>query len=146
VIFVAAFLAFSYRRCRLPVLTGETPVFALQGMPVAIAQCPAGCASRGAIAGFGGVLFNRCLLASLDGFERLRRWPPFALGALVGLTVGFAAWIYPEVSGSGVLLAEHAMAGEIAIRGVVVLVAARSSSPMLSYGSGSAGGIFAPLL
>jgi CIC family chloride channel protein len=146
VIFVAAFLASVTADVVCRVLTGETPVFALQGMPVPSLNALPVALLVGAIAGFGGVLFNRCLLASLDGFDRLRRWPPFTLGALVGLVVGFAAWIYPEVSGSGVLLAEHAMAGEIAIRGVIVLVAARFILTMLSYGSGAAGGIFAPLL
>jgi CIC family chloride channel protein len=94
----------------------------------------------------GGVLFNRSLLASLDRFDRLRGWPPFAVGALAGLVTGFAAWVYPEVSGSGAILAGHALAGKIAIRAVIVLVAARFVLTMVSYGSGSAGGIFAPLL
>ncbi|MGA3007567.1 MAG: chloride channel protein, partial [Opitutaceae bacterium] len=82
----------------------------------------------------------------LDRFDRLRQWPSFAVGALAGLVAGLAAWFYPEVSGSGAILADHALAGEIAIRGVIVLVAVRFILTMVSYGSGSAGGIFAPLL
>ena len=146
VIFVAAFLASVTADVVCRVLTGETPVFALRGMPVPSLNALPVALIVGGIAGFGGVLFNRSLLASLDWFDRLRRWPPFAVGAMAGLIAGLAAWIYPDVSGSGAILAQHAMAGQIVIRGVVVLVAARFVLTMVSYGSGAAGGIFAPLL
>lgn len=146
VIFVAAFLASVTADVVCRVMTGDTPVFALRGMPVPSLNALPVALVLGGIAGLGGVLFNRSLLASLDGFDRLRQWPPFAVGALAGLVAGFAAWIYPDVSGSGAILAQHAMAGEVAIRGVIVLVAARFILTMVSYGSGSAGGIFAPLL
>jgi CIC family chloride channel protein len=146
VIFVAAFLASVTADVVCRVLTGETPVFALHGMPVPSLNALPVALIVGVFAGFGGVIFNKSLLASLDGFDRLRRWPSFAVGALAGLVAGLAAWFYPEVSGSGAILADHALAGEIAIRGVIALVAARFILTMVSYGSGSAGGIFAPLL
>ena len=146
VIFVAAFLASVTADVVCRVMTGDTPVFALRGMPVPSLNALPVALVVGGIAGLGGVLFNRSLLASLDRFDRLRRWPPFAVGALAGLVAGLAAWIYPDVSGSGAILAQHAMAGEIAIRGLLVLVAARFVLTMVSYGSGAAGGIFAPLL
>lgn len=146
VIFVSAFLASVTADVVCRVLTGETPVFTLHGMPVPSLNALPVALVVGALAGFGGVLFNRSLLASLDVFDRLRRWPPFVVGALAGLVAGLAAWIYPEVSGSGAILAEHAMAGEIALRGVIVLIVARFALTMTSYGSGAAGGIFAPLL
>jgi chloride channel protein, CIC family len=146
VIFVAAFLASVTADVVCRVVTGETPVFALHGMaPPTLRALPVALV-LGGLAGLGGVLFNRCLLASLDAFDRLRKWPPFWVGAAAGLAVGFAAWIYPEVSGSGAFLAERAIGGEIAVRWVLVLVAARFLLTMVSYGSGSAGGIFAPLL
>jgi CIC family chloride channel protein len=145
VVFVAAFLASVTADVVCRVLTGETPVFALHGMPAPKLNALPVALLLGGLAGLGGVIFNRCLLASLAAFERLR-WPPFALGALAGLVVGLAAWIYPGVSGSGALLAERAFGGEIALRWVLVLVAARFVLTMTSYGCGAAGGIFAPLL
>jgi chloride channel protein, CIC family len=146
VIFVAAFLASVTAAVVCRVLTGDTPVFALREMPVPSLNALPVALIVGGLAGIGGVFFNRSLIASLDMFDRLRRWPPFVVGAVTGLVAGFAAWIYPEVSGSGAILAEHAMAGQIAIRGVIVLAAARFVLTMISYGSGAAGGIFAPLL
>ena len=146
VIFVAAFLASVTADVVCRVVTGETPVFSLHGMPApSLGSLPLALI-LGVLAGFGGVFFNRCLLASLDFFDRLRRWPPFALGAAAGLVVGLAAWIYPEVSGSGAPLAARAFGGDIALRWLAVLLAARFALTMVSYGSGAAGGIFAPLL
>lgn len=146
VIFVAAFLASVTADVVCRIMTGETPVFGMHGMPVPSLNALPVALLVGVGAGLGGVLFNRCLLASVDAFDRVRRWPPFLVGALTGLVVGFAAWVYPAVSGSGGLLAQHALAGEFSVRVVVMLIAARFALTMVSYGSGSAGGIFAPLL
>ncbi len=146
VVFVAAFLAAVTADVVCRVVTGDTPVFSLHGMHAPSMHALPVAALLGAFAGLGGVVFNWALLASLDLFDRLRSWPPFVLGACVGLVVGLAAWIYPEVSGSGALLSDRAIEGSIALEGVLVLVVARFALLMLSYGSGAAGGIFAPLL
>jgi CIC family chloride channel protein len=146
VVFVASFLAAVAADVVCRVVTGETPVFALHGMPGPSLHALPLAAIIGLVAGLGGVLFNRSLIASLDLFDRLRAWPPFAVGAIAGMVVGLAAWIYPAVSGSGALLSERALSGGITIHMVLVLIAARFLLTMVSYGSGSAGGIFAPLL
>jgi len=145
VVFVAAFLASVTSDVVCRVLTGDTPVFALHFIPGPSLHVLPVALLLGALAGLGGVVFNRCLLASLDAFKRLA-WPPFATGALAGLIAGLAAWIYPGVSGSGSLLAENALSGEIAIRWVLLLIVARFVLTMTGYGCGAAGGIFAPLL
>ncbi len=146
VIFVAAFLASVTADVVCRVLTGETPVFALHGLPAPSLTALPVALVLGVLAGFAGVAFNRCLLGSLDLFDRFKRWPPFVVGALAGAVLGFAAWIYPEVSGSGALLAEQAFGGGMALRWIAILLAARFVLTMVSYGSGAAGGIFAPLL
>jgi CIC family chloride channel protein len=146
VVFVAAFLASVTADVVCRVVTGETPVFALQGMAAPTLHALPVAALIGVLAGFAGVLFNRSLLASLDLFERLRLWPPFAVGALAGTVVGLAAWFYPEISGSGALLSEKAVNGGIAVEWMLVFLVVRFLLTMVSYGSGAAGGIFAPLL
>jgi CIC family chloride channel protein len=146
VVFVASFLAAVTADVVCRVLAGATPIFALHGVASPSLQSLPVAALLGVVAGLGGVIFNRSLLASLDLFDRLRRRPPFVVGAIAGLFVGLAAWIYPPVSGSGGLLSEQALSGGIAIRWVFVLLAARFILTMVSYGSGAAGGIFAPLL
>jgi CIC family chloride channel protein len=146
VVFVASFLAAVSADVVCRVVTGETPVFVLHGMPGPTLQGLPVAAVVGVIAGFVGVAFNKSLLASLNLFERLRGWPPFGVGACAGALVGLAAWIYPWISGSGTLLSEKALDGHIAVQWLVVLLVARFALTMVSYGCGAAGGIFAPLL
>jgi CIC family chloride channel protein len=146
VVFVASFLAAVTADVVCRVVTGETPVFALHGMAAPTLHTLPVAALVGVLAGFAGVLFNRSLLASLDLFERLNRWPTFAVGALAGAVVGIAAWLHPDISGSGALLSEKAVNGGIAVEWMLVFLVARFFLTMVSYGSGAAGGIFAPLL
>jgi len=146
VVFVAAFMASVVADVVCRVLTGETPVFALHTMPAPGLEVLPVALVLGLVAGFGGVAFNRCLLGSMDLFDRLRHWPAFWVGVLPGLVVGLAAWVYPGASGSGTVLAGLALDGQIALRWVLVLTAVRFVLSMVSYGSGAAGGIFAPLL
>ena len=145
VIFVAAFLASVTADVVGRLLTGEMPVFPLHAMPAPNLHVLPASLLLGAICGVGGVIFNRSLLKSLDLYARLR-WPSWAVGAFAGALVGCAAGIYPGVAGGGGLLAEHAITGEIAFRWLPLLLAARFLLTMTSYGTGAAGGIFAPLL
>ena len=146
VLFVASFIAAVSADVACRVLTGETPVFALKDTPAPSLHTLPVAILVGVAAGFAGVLFNKCLLRSLDLFDRLRSWPPFALGAAVGAVVGLAAWYYPSVSGSGALLSDQAVSGEFTLKVMLALIVARFFLVMLSYGCGAAGGFFAPIL
>ncbi len=145
VVLVAAFLASVSADIVGRVLTGEMPVFQLHAMPAPTVRALPAALLLGVACGLIGVLFNRCLLKSLDLYDRLR-WPGWAMGALAGAAVGLAGAIYPGVAGTGGLLAERALTGEIAVRWLAVLFLARFVLTMASYGTGAAGGIFAPLL
>ena len=146
VVFVASFLAAVAADVVCRVVTGATPVFSLHGMPAPTLHALPVAALLGLFSGVGGVIFNRSLIGSLDLFDRLHRWPPFLLGSCAGLLAGLAAWLYPSVSGSGALLSERALSGSILFEGILALMVARFVLLMVSYGSGAAGGIFAPLL
>jgi len=146
VVFVAAFLSSVTADVVGRVLTGEMPVFSLAAMPApTLAALPVALV-LGLGAGLGGVIFNRSLLASLDLFDRLRAWPAWAVGALAGGVVGLASGFFPVLAGGGGALAEQALSGAITLRWLPLLLLARFALTMISYGSGAAGGIFAPLL
>jgi CIC family chloride channel protein len=145
VVFVAAFLASVTADVVGRVLTGEVPVFQLHDMPAPSVSTVPFALLLGVVCGLGGVLFNRSLLKSLDLYARLR-WPSWTIGALAGAIAGVAGGIYPAVAGGGGVLAERALRGELALRWLPLLLAARFFLTMVSYGTGAAGGIFAPLL
>lgn len=145
VVLVSAFLASVSADIVGRVLTGEMPVFQLHDMtPPNVRALPAAVV-LGLACGFGGVLFNKTLLKSLDWYARLR-WPAWAIGGVAGAVAGLASGIYPGVAGGGGLLAERALTGQIALQWLPVLIVVRFVLTMGSYGTGAAGGIFAPLL
>jgi chloride channel protein, CIC family len=146
VMFVAAFLASVCGDVVARLLTGEMPVFHLGGMTEPGVAALPWAAVLGVLAGGVGVLFNRCLLGTLDLRDRFLRWPALAVGAFVGAIVGFSAWLVPGLVGSGGPLVQVALSGQLALGILPLYLLARFGLTMLSYGTGAAGGIFAPLL
>ena len=104
----------------------------------------------GAAAGALAALFNWSLLASLALFDRMRSGHGIArgvslavaVGAVVGLTGAFA----PEWLGSGEPLVDRALHAPPAAAAAAVILLVRFALTLLSYSSGAAGGLFAPLL
>jgi CIC family chloride channel protein len=146
VVFVAGFIACVVADVVGRVLTGELPVFPLRDMAAPTVRAVPLALLLGLLCGLGGVIFNRALLKTLDAFDRVKHWPPFAVGALAGLGVGLVSWFYPRVTGGGGLYVERALAGEVATNLIIVVLLLRFALTMVSYGCGAAGGIFAPLL
>ncbi|WP_415910195.1 chloride channel protein [Oleiharenicola sp. Vm1] len=146
VMFVAAFLASVSGDVVARLLTNELPVFHLTGMIAPGVATVPWAALLGVLAGAGGVFFNRALLLTLDFRDRAVRWPGWALGGAVGAIVGLAAWLVPGLAGSGGPLVQSALAGQIALGALPLFIVARFCLTMVSYCSGAAGGIFAPLL
>lgn len=148
VVFVAAFLASVTADVVARVLTSEAPVFALRGLVAPTLSVLPGALVVGVVAGVGGILFNRCLLATLDGYERLsQRWRgrSFLVGAATGAVIGLAGWLVPGMAGTGGSIVDRTLAGQIAMRWAPLLLVARFGLTMISYGCGTAGGIFIPM-
>jgi CIC family chloride channel protein len=100
----------------------------------------------GALFGVFGVAFNRLLLGTLNGIDRLparaHRLAPFVIGA--GL--GALAFLLPDAVGGGYDAIGDALVGRVAGGLLLALFAIRFAATLLSYGSGAPGGIFAPML
>ncbi len=91
-----------------------------------------------------GPLFNRLIDRSLDRVGQLPS--PYLPAIVVGGAVGALAWIDPNFVGGGYRLISEALAGNIALAGLLVLFVARYLGTVLCYATGAPGGIFAPML
>lgn len=146
VMFVAAFLASVSADVVSRLMISEAPVFHIAGLVApGVASLP-WAALLGVAMGGLGVVFNRCLLTTIGLRERMLRWPAFAVGATAGAFVGFVGWTVPGLAGSGGELVQLSLSGKVAVSLMPLFLLARFSLTMVSYGSGAAGGIFAPLL
>jgi CIC family chloride channel protein len=126
--------------------TGQLPSFRIEHYPVPPLQALPLFVLLGALAGLAGILFNRCLLASLRAFERLHPLPSWCWPAVAGLVAGIVGWFVPGALGGGHTTAERVLAGQVALTAIPALFLAKFGLTMVSYGSGAPGGIFAPLL
>lgn len=98
----------------------------------------------GVILGAMGVLYNNCLSMTQDLYMRIRVQAfrvliPFLLAGIFGFT-------YPYVLGGGHSLVETLTSSQMALGALIVLLIAKFSFSMLSFGCGAPGGIFLPLL
>ncbi|HEV8238849.1 MAG TPA: H(+)/Cl(-) exchange transporter ClcA [Thermoanaerobaculia bacterium] len=126
-------------------LLGQLPVFHVaRALVPPLSNLPV-FAALGLAAGLAGVGFNRTLLASLRTFDRFRE-RPLAVGAVVGAAVGLTGWFAPSVLGGGGRLVQQTLTGQVSLAVLPLLLLLRFTLTMGSYGSGAAGGIFAPLL
>jgi len=100
----------------------------------------------GAVAGLLAVAFNRGLLWTMNLFDRTEpRWR-VAAAAAFGAAVGALAWFRPTFVGGGAQLVENALSGHGLIAGLLATLVIRYVLTLGSYGTGTPGGIFAPLL
>jgi CIC family chloride channel protein len=63
-----------------------------------------------------------------------------------GVVLGTLGWLYPQLLGGGLPLTNVALAGQASLAWLAAMFAARFALSVASYGVGTAGGIFAPLL
>jgi CIC family chloride channel protein len=146
IVFGAAFLAAAVADIVVRIILGPLPDFSIPSYPTPPIVALPFFVALGCLAGLLGVLFNRNLLFTLDLFDRLKgRWI-FVLAAAMGALVGLAGWFSPQAIGSGHAVTALALAGEVGLAAIPALFAVRFLLAATSYGTGAAGGIFAPLL
>jgi CIC family chloride channel protein len=101
----------------------------------------------GAVAGAVGVLFNRSLLETLKRLDAVRaRWGAPAVAAAVGALVGVVGAFSPALLGPGEHLINRAIDLGLPWRLALGVLLLRFALTLASYGSATAGGLFAPLL
>ncbi|HQL33491.1 MAG: H(+)/Cl(-) exchange transporter ClcA [Spirochaetes bacterium ADurb.Bin269] len=99
----------------------------------------------GMAAALGGDLFKRSLYGAQDLYKKLPvpDWTRPVLPLLVSIPVGFFLF---EATGGGHELIEHLAVEQYALEAILALFAVKELFTALSYGAGTAGGIFLPLL
>ena len=98
------------------------------------------------------VAFNAPIGGSTFVFEELTSsFTPWLMvatlaAALVGATVGLAAWFAPAAVGGGEALTQAILADRYTLEGLLTVFLARFLLGPRSYAAGAPGGLFAPLL
>jgi H+/Cl- antiporter ClcA len=127
-------------------IIGLGPLFPVPAHPLFIGpEGLAGCVVAGLLAGALSALLTQMVYASEDAFQRLpihwMWWP-----AIGGLVIGVGGWMFPQALGVGYDVIGDLLQGEVAGRVIVGVLIVKSIIWSVSLGSGTSGGVLAPLL
>lgn len=96
-----------------------------------------------------GVLFNRLVVMTMDGFDRLHGHKTsrfVAVGAALGAIFGVMLLFLPRLTSEGVTLIPDAAHGDFTLTVLLGLFLVRLITTLACFGSGAPGGVFAPML
>ena len=103
------------------------------------------CVIAGILAGVLSMLLTRAVYASEDAFAKLpihwMWWP-----AIGGLAIGIGGYIFPQALGVGYDTIGGLLQGNVAIKVIIGVLIVKSAIWAISLGSGTSGGVLAPLL
>jgi len=127
-------------------IIGLGPLFPVPAHPPFIgAAALAGCVVAGILAGALSALLTQSVYAAEDAFQRLPMhwmwWP-----AIGGTVIGIGGWMFPQALGVGYDVIGDLLAGDVAPRVIVGVLIVKSIIWSVSLGSGTSGGVLAPLL
>lgn len=127
-------------------LLGVGPIFAVAPHPAVVGLGGlAGCVLAGLLAGALAAVLTGAVYAAEDGFAHLpihwMWWP-----AMGGLVVGLGGLIVPQALGVGYETIGALLQGHLAMRVVVGILIVKAVIWSVSLGSGTSGGVLAPLL
>jgi chloride channel protein, CIC family len=127
-------------------IMGLGPLFPVPAHPAFIGpQGLVGCIIAGLLAGLLSAGLTQAVYAAEDAFQRLPMhwmwWP-----ALGGLTIGVGGWLFPQALGVGYDVIGDLLQGDVAGRVIVGVLIVKSIIWSVSLGSGTSGGVLAPLL
>jgi len=138
---VAVLTALAWR----PLLIGSGPLFPFAGASTINATFLIMAAALGIVAGLLAILLSIALYRIEDGFHRLpvhwMWWP--ALGAVI---VGIGGVIDPRVLGAGYNSIQDLLNGALVFKAMALLLLIKATVWLFALGSGTSGGILAPLL
>ena len=146
IMFGAAFISAVVADIITRIGSGPFPVFGVPSYPLPPLGSLPIFAVLGVAAGLLGVAFNRSLLGAISMYTRLPARSILPAAAITGGLIGLFGWFTPSLLGSGHILAESTLKGDVLLLTVPVFFIIRFLFTITSYGTGAPGGIFAPLL
>jgi CIC family chloride channel protein len=127
-------------------IMGMGPLFAVPVHPAFIGPVGlVGCVIAGVLAGALSALITQMVYASEDAFQRLpihwMWWP-----AIGGLVIGLGGWVFPQALGVGYDVIGGLLQGNTPLKVILGVLIVKSLIWSVSLGSGTSGGVLAPLL
>ena len=127
-------------------IIGMGPLFPVPPHPAFIGPSGlAGCVLAGLLAGALSMILTLAVYASEDAFHRLpihwMWWPPIG-----GLVIGIGGLISPQALGVGYDTIGSLLQGDVGLRLIASILIVKSIIWSVSLGSGTSGGVLAPLL
>lgn len=144
--FAAALIAAAVADVITRLAAGQAPVFVIPNYPALSLTALPAFIVLGLFCGFFGVLYNKLLLRTLDAYALLKGRALLVAVAVVGAVAGIVTWLNPIYAGGGHAMTEQILAGQVVSSAIPALLLFRLTFMLASYGTGAAGGIFAPLL
>jgi H+/Cl- antiporter ClcA len=129
-----------------PYIIGLGPLFPVPAHPAFVGPLGLlGCVLAGLLAGALSAVLTQAVYAAEDTFQRLpihwMWWP-----ALGGLVVGAGGWMFPQALGVGYDVIGDLLRGDVGGRVIIGVLVVKSVIWSVSLGSGTSGGVLAPLL
>ena len=127
-------------------IIGLGPLFPVPAHPAFIGpQGLLGCVLAGLLAGVLSALLTQAVYAAEDAFHHLpihwMWWP-----AIGGLVIGVGGWMFPQALGVGYDVIGDLLRGDVGGRVILGVLIVKSVIWSVSLGSGTSGGVLAPLL
>lgn len=127
-------------------IIGLGPLFPVPAHPAFIGpQGLLGCVLAGVLAGALSAVLTRAVYAAEDAFQHLpihwMWWP-----AIGGLVIGVGGWMFPQALGVGYDVIGDLLRGDVGGRVLLGILIVKSVIWSVSLGSGTSGGVLAPLL
>ena len=113
--------------------------------PLLVRRDSLGCVVAGVLAGALSALLTQAVYAAEDAFQHVpihwMWWP-----AIGGLVIGVGGWMFPQALGVGYDVIGDLLQGNVAGRVIIGVLIVKSIIWSVSLGSGTSGGVLAPLL
>ncbi|MCF6182207.1 H(+)/Cl(-) exchange transporter ClcA [Lutibacter sp.] len=93
-----------------------------------------------------GFVYNKLLIVALDFFKKLSKIPIIILGSTIGIVIVFIGIFFPDMIGGGYSTFTKVLDQSFTFYALIILFVIRMLLSAFSYGTGTPGGIFAPML